>query len=164
MTGRIPFSPVPHLQSRWGKQKADNVFQNEPESALCIVGQLAPPRCTNADTIIHNDGSHVQNDAMLDTVSKGTSSVMWKAFSSHVTHNVQPTVQPQFSTPIPKICEIYLLFCYILLGQQAKAKGTGQARASVAAAYALASLAALSEDDRLGTSKNAAVDSYRSDT
>ncbi|GKB14374.1 hypothetical protein Tco_0848297 [Tanacetum coccineum] len=64
------------------------VSKNQPESALRIVGRLAPPHCIDTDTVIHNDGSHVQNDAMLDTVSKGTSSVMWKAFPSPVIHNV----------------------------------------------------------------------------
>nr|GEX80829.1 hypothetical protein [Tanacetum cinerariifolium] len=64
--------------SRWGKRKAEHIFQNQPES------------------------SHVQNDAMLDTVSKGTSSIMWKAFQNPVTHNVQPHIQPQFLLSIQK--------------------------------------------------------------
>ncbi|GJV20898.1 hypothetical protein Tco_1369918 [Tanacetum coccineum] len=84
-------SPAFEPSSMWGKRKAENVFQNQPKSTLCIVRRLAPSHCTDADTVIHNDDSHIQNDAMLDTVSK--------AFPSPVTHNVQPPVQPQFSTP-----------------------------------------------------------------
>ncbi|GKF32066.1 hypothetical protein Tco_0101864, partial [Tanacetum coccineum] len=46
----------------------------------------------------------------------------------------------------------------------AKANGIGQAGTTVVAACALAFLAALSEDDRLGASKNAVVDGYRPET
>nr|GEZ42939.1 hypothetical protein [Tanacetum cinerariifolium] len=50
--------------------------------------------------------SHVQNDAMLHSVSKGTSSVMWKTLPSPVTHSVQPPVQPQFFAPGSKALHV----------------------------------------------------------
>nr|GEW57720.1 hypothetical protein [Tanacetum cinerariifolium] len=51
-----------------GKERPNIFFRINMN--LRIVRRLAPPHCTDADTVIHNDCCHVQNDAMLDTVSK----------------------------------------------------------------------------------------------
>ncbi|GJZ44788.1 hypothetical protein Tco_0592384 [Tanacetum coccineum] len=49
-------------------------------------------------------GSHVQNDAMLHSVSKGTSSVMWKIFLSPVTQYTACSHLYNLSSllPVPK--------------------------------------------------------------
>nr|GEX26503.1 hypothetical protein [Tanacetum cinerariifolium] len=78
-------SHVSESSSRWGKQKANNVFQNHPKTVMHIVRRRAPTHCTDTDIVTTANGDHVQNAA-----PKGTSSTVWKAFQDPVKHNVRP--------------------------------------------------------------------------
>ncbi|GJY84879.1 hypothetical protein Tco_0498905 [Tanacetum coccineum] len=70
-------SPIPVSK---GKQKADNAFEDHPESAMRIVRRHTPTHCTYTDIVTPVDDGHVQNADTLNVASKGTSPAMWKAF------------------------------------------------------------------------------------
>nr|GEV59630.1 hypothetical protein [Tanacetum cinerariifolium] len=79
-----------HVSSRWGKPKANNVFQMHPEPASRIVRRRGPTDCTDTDIATSVDGGQIQNVHM--TAPKGTSSAMWKAPSYCGKHSVQSDI------------------------------------------------------------------------